>query len=184
MQYKNVYVAYVSMGANPAATVKAFNEAENYNGPVLIIAYARRPLRSASPLLRNLPYELRSSMHLHRAGSQHRDGPISPERQRASRSEVATGVRTRRRRWTLSTSRSGATTRSPRARSSSSTPPTSPTPSPSHTRRPPRPLTPSQGRGGISRRRERREKAANRSGSGASEELVFCRRKRRLVRNQ
>ena len=26
--------------------------------------------------------------------------------------------------------------------------------------------------------------AANRSGSGASEEFVFCRRKRRLVRNQ
>ena len=40
MQYKNVYVAYVSMGANPAATVKAFNEAENYDGPALIIAYA------------------------------------------------------------------------------------------------------------------------------------------------
>ena len=40
MQYKNVYVAYVSMGANPAATVKAFTEAENYNGPALIIAYA------------------------------------------------------------------------------------------------------------------------------------------------
>jgi pyruvate-ferredoxin/flavodoxin oxidoreductase len=40
MQYKNVYVAYVSMGANPAATVKAFNEAENYNGPAIIIAYA------------------------------------------------------------------------------------------------------------------------------------------------
>ena len=40
MQYKNVYVAYVSMGANPAATVKAFNEAEAYNGPALIIAYA------------------------------------------------------------------------------------------------------------------------------------------------
>jgi len=33
MQYKDVYVAYVSMGTNPAATVKAFNEAENYNGP-------------------------------------------------------------------------------------------------------------------------------------------------------
>ena len=28
------------MGANPAATVKAFNEAENYNGPAIIIAYA------------------------------------------------------------------------------------------------------------------------------------------------
>ncbi len=40
MQYKNVYVAYVSMGTNPAATVKAFNEAENYNGPAIIIAYA------------------------------------------------------------------------------------------------------------------------------------------------
>ncbi len=40
MQYKNVYIAYVSMGANPAATVKAFNEAEAYNGPALIIAYA------------------------------------------------------------------------------------------------------------------------------------------------
>ena len=40
MQYKNVYVAYVSMGTNPAATVKAFNEAENYDGPALIIAYA------------------------------------------------------------------------------------------------------------------------------------------------
>jgi len=40
MQYKNVYVAYVSMGTNPAATVKAFNEAENYDGPAIIIAYA------------------------------------------------------------------------------------------------------------------------------------------------
>ncbi|MCQ2390263.1 MAG: 4Fe-4S dicluster domain-containing protein, partial [Kiritimatiellae bacterium] len=40
MQYKNVYIAYVSMGTNPAATVKAFNEAENYDGPALIIAYA------------------------------------------------------------------------------------------------------------------------------------------------
>jgi pyruvate-ferredoxin/flavodoxin oxidoreductase len=40
MQYKDVYVAYVSMGTNPAATVKAFNEAENYNGPAIIIAYA------------------------------------------------------------------------------------------------------------------------------------------------
>ena len=40
IQYKDVYVAYVSMGTNPAATVKAFNEAEAYNGPALIIAYA------------------------------------------------------------------------------------------------------------------------------------------------
>ena len=40
MQYKNVYVAYVSMAANTAATVKAFNEAEAYDGPAIIIAYA------------------------------------------------------------------------------------------------------------------------------------------------
>ena len=40
MQYKNIYIAQVSMGANPAATVKAFNEAEAYDGPALIIAYA------------------------------------------------------------------------------------------------------------------------------------------------
>jgi len=40
MSYGNVYVAKVSMGANPAQVVKAMNEAEAYNGPSLIIAYA------------------------------------------------------------------------------------------------------------------------------------------------
>ncbi|AGF79587.1 pyruvate:ferredoxin (flavodoxin) oxidoreductase, homodimeric [Desulfocapsa sulfexigens DSM 10523] len=38
--YGNVYVAKVSMGANPAQVVKAFNEAEAYDGPSLIIAYS------------------------------------------------------------------------------------------------------------------------------------------------
>ncbi|MEW6218864.1 MAG: pyruvate:ferredoxin (flavodoxin) oxidoreductase [Thermodesulfobacteriota bacterium] len=38
--YGNVYVAKVSMGANPGQVVKAMNEAEAYNGPSLIIAYA------------------------------------------------------------------------------------------------------------------------------------------------
>ena len=38
--YGNVYVAKVSMGANPGQVVKAFAEAEAYNGPSLIIAYA------------------------------------------------------------------------------------------------------------------------------------------------
>ncbi len=38
--YGNVYIAKVSMGANPAQVVKAMNEAEAYNGPSLIIAYA------------------------------------------------------------------------------------------------------------------------------------------------
>ncbi len=39
MTYGNVYVAHVAMGANDAHTVKAFREAEAYNGPALIIAY-------------------------------------------------------------------------------------------------------------------------------------------------
>ena len=40
MTYKNIYVAQVSMGANPAATVRAFVEAEAYDGPALIVAYS------------------------------------------------------------------------------------------------------------------------------------------------
>ena len=38
--YGNVYVAQVALGANPSQTVKAMEEAEAYNGPSLIIAYA------------------------------------------------------------------------------------------------------------------------------------------------
>ena len=38
--YENVYVARVSMGANDAKTVKAFVEAEAYDGPSIIIAYS------------------------------------------------------------------------------------------------------------------------------------------------
>jgi len=38
--YGYVYVAQVAMGANPAQCLKAFREAESYNGPSLIIAYA------------------------------------------------------------------------------------------------------------------------------------------------
>ena len=36
----NVYVGAVSLGANPASTVKVMLEAEAYNGPSLIVAYA------------------------------------------------------------------------------------------------------------------------------------------------
>jgi len=38
--YGNVYVAKVAMGANPMQVCKAFAEAEAYDGPSLIIAYA------------------------------------------------------------------------------------------------------------------------------------------------
>ena len=40
MSYGYVYVASVSMGANRAQVIKAISEAEAYNGPSIIIAYA------------------------------------------------------------------------------------------------------------------------------------------------
>jgi pyruvate-ferredoxin/flavodoxin oxidoreductase len=40
MAYQHVYVAQVAMGANDAQTLKAFLEAEAYDGPSLIIAYS------------------------------------------------------------------------------------------------------------------------------------------------
>lgn len=38
--YGNIYVARIAMGANPTQAVKAFHEAESYEGPSLIIAYS------------------------------------------------------------------------------------------------------------------------------------------------
>ncbi len=40
MSYGNVYVAQVAMGANDLQTVRAFIEAERYDGPSIIIAYS------------------------------------------------------------------------------------------------------------------------------------------------
>ena len=40
MSYENVYIASISLGANRMQTLKAFREAEEYNGPSIIIAYA------------------------------------------------------------------------------------------------------------------------------------------------
>lgn len=40
MQYQNVYVAAVAMGANNMQVIKAMKEAESYQGPSIIIAYA------------------------------------------------------------------------------------------------------------------------------------------------
>jgi pyruvate-ferredoxin/flavodoxin oxidoreductase len=40
INYGNVYVAAVAMGANDAHTVRAFLEAESYDGPSIIIAYS------------------------------------------------------------------------------------------------------------------------------------------------
>ncbi len=40
MGYEYVYVAQIAMGANENQTIKAFEEAESYDGPSLIIAYS------------------------------------------------------------------------------------------------------------------------------------------------
>ncbi len=40
MNYPNTYVASCSMGANPQQTITALTEAENHNGPALVIVYA------------------------------------------------------------------------------------------------------------------------------------------------
>jgi pyruvate-ferredoxin/flavodoxin oxidoreductase len=40
MAYGHVYVAQVAMGANDLQTVRAFTEAEAYDGPSIIIAYS------------------------------------------------------------------------------------------------------------------------------------------------
>lgn len=40
MSYGNIYVAQVAMGANENQLIKAFQEAESYNGPSIVIAYS------------------------------------------------------------------------------------------------------------------------------------------------
>ncbi len=40
MTYGNIYVAAVAMGANPTQVVRAFAEADAYDGPAIIIAYS------------------------------------------------------------------------------------------------------------------------------------------------
>lgn len=40
MSYGYIYVASISLGANPMQSIKAIIEAENYNGPSLILAYS------------------------------------------------------------------------------------------------------------------------------------------------
>ena len=40
MSYGYVYVASIAMGANMSQAIKAFREAESYDGPSIIIAYS------------------------------------------------------------------------------------------------------------------------------------------------
>jgi pyruvate-ferredoxin/flavodoxin oxidoreductase len=41
IDYGNVYVATLALGANPAQTIRAFHEAESYEGPSLLIAFSQ-----------------------------------------------------------------------------------------------------------------------------------------------
>lgn len=40
MSYRDVYVAQVAMGANPAQLLRAVKEAESYDGPSIVICYS------------------------------------------------------------------------------------------------------------------------------------------------
>jgi len=40
MTYGNIYIASIAIGANPQQAITAFQEAENYDGPAIIIAYS------------------------------------------------------------------------------------------------------------------------------------------------
>ncbi|MFO0914812.1 MAG: pyruvate:ferredoxin (flavodoxin) oxidoreductase [Pirellulales bacterium] len=41
VSYGHIYVAQIAMGANPQQTIRAFREAESYDGPSLLIAYSQ-----------------------------------------------------------------------------------------------------------------------------------------------
>ncbi len=41
VDYGNIYVATLAVGANPAQTIRAFHEADSYEGPSLLIAFSQ-----------------------------------------------------------------------------------------------------------------------------------------------
>ncbi len=62
MTYGYVYVAQVSMGANPNQTLKAIAEAEAYHGPSLIIAYAPCEMHSIKGGMANCQAEMKKAV--------------------------------------------------------------------------------------------------------------------------
>ena len=62
MQYGYVYVAQVAMGANPAQTLKAINEAVNYHGPSLIIGYSPCEMHSIKGGMTNCQAEMKKAV--------------------------------------------------------------------------------------------------------------------------
>ena len=62
MTYGYVYVAQVSMGANPNQTLKAIAEAEAYHGPSLIIGYSPCEMHSIKGGMANCQVEMKKAV--------------------------------------------------------------------------------------------------------------------------
>ncbi|WP_295718941.1 pyruvate:ferredoxin (flavodoxin) oxidoreductase [uncultured Oscillibacter sp.] len=62
MSYGYIYVAQVAMGANPAQTLKAIQEAEAYHGPSLIIGYAPCEMHSIKGGMMNCQKEMKRAV--------------------------------------------------------------------------------------------------------------------------
>ncbi len=62
MAYGYVYVAQVAMGANPAQTLKAMNEAIAYDGPSLIIGYSPCEMHSIKGGMTNCQMEMKKAV--------------------------------------------------------------------------------------------------------------------------
>ena len=62
MSYGYIYVAQVAMGANPAQTLKAIQEAEAYHGPSLIIGYAPCEMHSIKGGMMNCQAEMKKAV--------------------------------------------------------------------------------------------------------------------------
>ena len=62
MSYGYIYVAQVAMGANPAQTLKAIQEAEAYPGPSLMIGYAPCEMHSIKGGMMNCQKEMKKAV--------------------------------------------------------------------------------------------------------------------------
>ena len=62
MSYGYINVAQVAMGANPAQTIKAIQEAEAYPGPSLIIGYAPCEMHSIKGGMTNCQAEMKKAV--------------------------------------------------------------------------------------------------------------------------
>ena len=62
MSYGNVYVAQVAMGANQTQLVKAITEAESYDGPSVIIAYAPCTTHGIRSGMRSVQAEMKKAV--------------------------------------------------------------------------------------------------------------------------